>query len=75
MGIDHLTKKFMRVMKREVNTNMELDGKAGWREVKQNVASKFRLTSKDVNIMASALKRKNKIQLEKKRKSRIGLKF
>jgi len=75
MSLDHLTKKFMRVMKREVNTNMELDGKAGWREVKQNVASKFRLTSKDVNIITAALKRKKKLKLEKSRKSRIGLKF
>jgi len=72
---NHLLKKFMKVMKREVNTNMELDGKAGWREVKQNMARTFRLNSKDINIITRELKKKKKLTMEKKRKSRIDLRF
>lgn len=60
-------KKFMKVMRKEVNVKMELDGKAEWGKVKQDVARKFRVTSGEVEQIAKYLKKKKKLELKRKK--------
>jgi len=70
---DYLLKKFMKTMQREVNTKQELDGKAGWREIKRSLSSRFRLTSKDIEIIASELKKNKKLKMGRSKRNRISM--
>lgn len=76
-GLGILTKKFIGLMKREVDLNREVNGRAALKEVGKNVASKFRINTKEVFQIADELNRRKVIEAstEKSRRKRKTIRF
>jgi hypothetical protein len=68
MKIDALSRKFLEVMKREVdlNADADLEKLAARREMMSNVSRKFRLDRDDVGDIIAEMERKRYIQPGKK---------
>jgi len=68
MKLDALSRKFLEVMKREVdlNANADLEKLAARREMMSNVSRKFRLDRDDVGDIIAEMERKRYIQPGKK---------
>jgi len=71
MKIGRLSKKFLDVMKREVDLNADLSQIAERKRVEAGVASKFRLDREDVSVIMKELEKKGYVKARRSKRKKV----